>query len=62
MPRKPRVEYAGAIYHVMCRGNGGDDIFRADNDRELFIDTLDEGVVAAVGGFTPFRGGQPETL
>ena len=42
MPRKPRIEYAGAVYHVMCRGNGGDDIFRDDKDREMFIDTLDE--------------------
>ena len=22
MPRKPRVEYAGAVYHVICRGKG----------------------------------------
>ena len=26
----------------MCRGNGGDAIFWADKDRELFLDTLDE--------------------
>ena len=42
MPRKPRVEYAGAIYHVMSRGNRGDMIFLDDQDRETFIDTLDE--------------------
>jgi hypothetical protein len=24
MPRKPRIEYPGAFYHVMCRGNNGE--------------------------------------
>ena len=42
MPRKPRVEYAGAIYHVMSRGNRGDAIFLDDKDHETFLDTLDE--------------------
>ncbi|MBN2161355.1 MAG: transposase [Pontiellaceae bacterium] len=42
MPRKPRIEYEGAVYHVMCRGNGGESIFWSDKDRKLFIDTLDE--------------------
>ena len=23
MPRKPRIEYAGAFYHVITRGNQG---------------------------------------
>lgn len=42
MPRKPRVEYAGAIYHVMSRGNRGDPIYLDDEDRRTFIDTLEE--------------------
>jgi len=42
MPRKPRIEYLGAIYHIMSRGNRGDAIFLDDKDRETFIDTLDE--------------------
>ncbi len=42
MPRKPRIEYAGAIYHVMSRGNRGDSIFLDDRDRETFLSTLDE--------------------
>ena len=42
MPRKPRVEYSGAVYHVMCRGNGGQEIFADDLDRRMFLDTLDE--------------------
>ena len=40
MARKPRVEYEGAVYHVMCRGDRQNDIFRDDKDRETFIDTM----------------------
>ncbi|VGO23286.1 transposase [Pontiella sulfatireligans] len=42
MPRKPRVEFEGAIYHIMSRGNRGDAIFLDDKDCETFLDTLDE--------------------
>jgi len=42
MPRKPRVEYAGAIYHVMSRGNRQEAIFRDDRDCGIFLDTLNE--------------------
>ena len=37
-----RVEYAGAIYHVMSRGNRGDSIFLDEKDHRIFIDTLEE--------------------
>ena len=40
MPRKPRIEYAGAIYHVLSRGNRQAPIFRDDSDCELFLETL----------------------
>ena len=40
MPRKPRIEYAGAIYHVMSRGNRGGAVFEDDADREMFLETL----------------------
>ena len=40
MPRKPRVEYAGALYHVMSRGDRGAAIVRNDDDRVLFMETL----------------------
>ena len=43
MPRKPRIEYAGAVYHVMCRGNRREAIFRDDRDREAFIDLMGQG-------------------
>ena len=42
VPRKPRVEYPGAIYHVMSRGNGRQPIFRGDVDRLDFVKTLAE--------------------
>ena len=42
MPRPPRIEFAGAIYHVMNRGDHLEPIFQADHDRELFLKTLSE--------------------
>jgi REP element-mobilizing transposase RayT len=40
--RKLRVEYPGAIYPVMNRGDRREAIFRDDRDRELFLETLGE--------------------
>ena len=40
MARQLRIEYEGACYHVMCRGNGGEPIYKDDLDRELFLKTL----------------------
>ncbi len=42
MPRKPRIHYPGAVYHVMLRGNGGADIFLEDGDRHRFYLLLQE--------------------
>jgi REP element-mobilizing transposase RayT len=42
MPRQLRIEYEGAIYHVMNRGDQGEPIFRDDADRKRFLDTLGE--------------------
>ncbi|HVR35896.1 MAG TPA: transposase, partial [Methylomirabilota bacterium] len=42
MPRKLRVEYPGAIYHVMNRGDRKEAIFRDDEDRRVFLRTLGE--------------------
>lgn len=33
MPRSIRIEFAGAVYHVMARGNRRDSIFLDDEDR-----------------------------
>ena len=42
MARKLRLQYEGAIYHVMSRGDRREDIFRDDKDREQFLSTLGE--------------------
>lgn len=42
MPRKLRVEYAGALYHVTNRGNRGAAICEDDEDRTRFLATLSE--------------------
>jgi putative transposase len=42
MPRKLRVEFPGAIYHVMSRGDRREDIFGDDVDRQDFLKTLAE--------------------
>lgn len=40
MARPLRIEFEGAVYHVTSRGNARDDIYLADGDREMFLDTL----------------------
>jgi len=42
MGRAPRIEYEGAVYHVMCRGNRQEPVFRENRDNEMFLDTLEE--------------------
>ncbi|MGE5454962.1 MAG: transposase, partial [Methylocystaceae bacterium] len=42
MPRKPRIWFPGAIYHITCRGNHQSDIFRDDTDRFELLNILDE--------------------
>ena len=42
MPRKLRLEYEGAIYHLMNRGDRKEDIFVDDPDRQRFLETLGE--------------------
>ena len=42
MARKLRVEYPGAIYHVMNRGDRREPIFKDDADRLCFLETLGE--------------------
>jgi putative transposase len=32
MPRQPRIQYEGAIYHLMNRGDRREEIFRDDLD------------------------------
>ena len=42
MPRQLRIEYAGAIYHVMNRGDRREPIFHDDLDRKRFVAALGE--------------------
>ena len=40
MARPLRIEYPGAVYHVMCRGNNRQVIFRDDQDRKRYLEKL----------------------
>ena len=42
MARQLRVEYPGAIYHVLNRGDRRERIFRDNKDRQRFVETLGE--------------------
>src|SRR5436309_13544054 len=42
MARKLRLQYEGAVYHIMNRGDRRQDVFRDDKDRVRFLDTLGE--------------------
>src|SRR5262245_49517355 len=42
MPRKLRLQYPGAMYHVMSRGDRREKIFLTDVDRQDFIKTMAE--------------------
>ena len=40
MARPLRIEFPGAVYHVTSRGNERKAIFRDDQDRKMFLDTV----------------------
>ncbi|MGD9349971.1 MAG: transposase [Desulfobacterales bacterium] len=42
MSRPWRIEYEGALYHLLSRGNEGKDIFDDDRDRKIFLKTVGE--------------------
>ena len=42
MARRLRIQYAGAVYHVMSRGDRREAIFYDEEDRERFMGTLAE--------------------
>ena len=42
MARQPRFQYAGALYHVMARGDGGKQIFIRKEDHESFLYWLEK--------------------
>jgi REP element-mobilizing transposase RayT len=40
MTRQLRIEYEGAYYHVLSRGNHQQAVFLSDHDRNTFLQTL----------------------
>lgn len=40
MARPLRIEYDGALYHITSRGNARKPIYKDDEDRKAFLDTL----------------------
>jgi REP element-mobilizing transposase RayT len=42
MARPIRIQYAGAVYHVMARGSHGQVVFQDNTDRKVFLETLGE--------------------
>ncbi len=44
MARPLRIDIAGALHHVTCRGNERRPIFHTDRDRETFLELLAEAV------------------
>lgn len=44
MTRPLRVEYAGAVYHVINRGNAGEYLYRSVRDRKKYLSYLEKAV------------------
>lgn len=44
MARPLRIQYEGAVYHIISRGNRAEHIFAEDKDKEYFIDTIKRAV------------------
>jgi putative transposase len=42
MARPLRIQYPGAVYHVMARGSRGQAIFGDNTDRKVFLEALGE--------------------
>ncbi len=42
MARKPRIEFAGALYHVVSRGDRGEAIYHDEEDRVRFLNCVGE--------------------
>ena len=40
MARPLRIEFAGALYHVTSRGDGQEDIYLGEKDREIWLEIL----------------------
>ena len=49
MPRQPRIEYAGAVYHVLNRGNYRQDLFTVSGSAARFERVLIDSLRCGVG-------------
>lgn len=45
MARQLRIQFPGAVYHVVNRGDGEEPILRDDTDRAVFFETLEQACV-----------------
>jgi putative transposase len=46
MARSPRIDYPGAVHHVMNRGAAGQAILHSDEDKSLLLDLVSREAVA----------------
>ncbi len=40
LPRKTRIHYVGALYHVIVRGNNKEYIFKSDEDKNEYLNRV----------------------
>ena len=40
MARRPRIEFAGAVYHDITRGNNRQKVFKDDRDRKAYLENF----------------------
>ncbi len=59
MARKPRLHVPGGVYHVMLRGNGGQDIFLAKTGRRRVLELPAEGTASPAGPKGAWPGTRP---
>ncbi len=43
MPKPMRIEFVGAIYHLMSQGDCREPIFHGDQDRKVLLQTMENG-------------------
>ena len=46
MARQWRIQYPGALYHVLSRGNDHQDIFLSEKDKQLFLEIIGDFTTA----------------
>lgn len=46
MSRPLRIQYPGAVYHITCRGNERQAIFKDDSDRQRFLQILTQSLAS----------------